>query len=46
VGRAFRYSAGDLYRGTRIIPHGQPAPVFVSEAPNKAEWEDVPFPDE
>jgi hypothetical protein len=33
-------SQGVLYDTTRIIPHGEAAPVFVTETPPD-EWEDV-----
>lgn len=33
-------SQGVLYETTRIIPHGEEAPVFVTAPPD--EWEDVP----
>lgn len=34
-------SAGVLYETTQIIPYGEDAPVFLTEAPPD-EWEDVP----
>jgi hypothetical protein len=41
-----------LYPGTRLIPHGEAAPIYI-EAPDREPddtqvegWEDVPFPEQ